>query len=78
MSYSGSTLNETRAIDDVADWETGYHAFMADKHSGVLHTIAESGQIDDDTAEHLTAAIKEYAASRGSPDSEVGPWQAPE
>jgi F-type H+-transporting ATPase subunit alpha len=52
-------------IEDVADWEKGYHAFMADKHSGVLHTIAESGQIDDDTAEDLTAAIKEYAASRG-------------
>ena len=52
-------------IAEVADWEKGFHAFMAEKHSGVLHAIDESGKIEDDTAEHLTAAIEEYAASRG-------------
>ena len=53
------------AVTDLAAWETDFHAFMAEKHAGVLHAIAESGKIDDDTAEHLTAAIKEFAASRG-------------
>ena len=49
----------------MAAWEIDFHAFMTEKHAGVLHAIADSGKIDDDTAEHLTAAIKEFADSRG-------------
>jgi len=53
------------AIEDVAAWEIDFHAYMADKHSGVLHAIHDSGKLEDDTVEHLTAAIEEFAASRG-------------
>ena len=52
------------AIDDVAQWETDFHAFMAEKHAGVLHDIRESGKLGDETVEHLDGAIKEFAASR--------------
>ncbi len=52
-------------IADVAQWEIDFHVFMAEKHAGVLHAIDESGKLEDDTVEHLTAAIKEFQASRG-------------
>ena len=45
-------------------WENDFHAFMAEKHAGVLHAIAESGKLEDDTVEHLTAAIEEFIAGR--------------
>jgi len=51
-------------IEDVAQWEIDFHAYMAEMHAGVLHAIAESGKLEADTAEHLTAAIKEFSASR--------------
>ena len=35
------------------------------KHSAVLQAIATTGKLEDDTVEHLTAAIKEFIASRG-------------
>ncbi|RKZ11700.1 F0F1 ATP synthase subunit alpha, partial [bacterium] len=56
---------DTVAVEDVAAWEADFHIFMTEKHAGVLHAIADSGKIDDDTAEHLVAAIKEFAGSRG-------------
>jgi hypothetical protein len=37
---------------------------MEQKHSAVLQAIATSGKLDDDTVEHLTAAIKEYERTR--------------
>ncbi|MCP4571805.1 MAG: F0F1 ATP synthase subunit alpha [bacterium] len=52
------------AVEDVAAWEKDFHTFMAEKHAGVLHAIAESGKLEDDTVEHLTAAIKEFATGR--------------
>jgi hypothetical protein len=51
-------------LDEVDGWERDFHAFMADKHSGVLHDIRESGKLADDTVEHLTAAIEEFVAGR--------------
>jgi F-type H+-transporting ATPase subunit alpha len=51
-------------IADVAAWEKGLHAFMAEKHSGVLHDIANSGKLEPETVEHLTAAIEEFARTR--------------
>ena len=53
------------AIEDVAQWETDFHAFMAEKHSAVLHAIAETGKLDDQTVEDLTHAIDAFVASRG-------------
>jgi F-type H+-transporting ATPase subunit alpha len=51
-------------IEDVAKWEIDFHAFMAEKHAGVLHAIAESGKLEDDTVQHLTAAVEEFAKTR--------------
>jgi F-type H+-transporting ATPase subunit alpha len=51
-------------VEDVAQWETDFHAFMAEKHAGVLHAIAESGKLADDTVQHLTGAIEEFIAGR--------------
>jgi F-type H+-transporting ATPase subunit alpha len=51
-------------IADVHQWETDFHAFMAEKHAGVLHAIAESGKLADDTVQHLTGAIEEFIAGR--------------
>jgi F-type H+-transporting ATPase subunit alpha len=52
-------------IEEIADWETGFLAMMRDRHSGILHEIVESGKLEEKTAESLTAAIEDYAASRG-------------
>jgi F-type H+/Na+-transporting ATPase subunit alpha len=51
-------------VDDLKDWETDFHAFMAEKHAGVLAEIRTSGKLEDDTAAHLKAAIEEFKASR--------------
>jgi F-type H+-transporting ATPase subunit alpha len=51
-------------VEDVAEWEKDFHAFMAEKHSGVLHDIANSGKLEPETVEPLTAAIEEFAKSR--------------
>jgi F-type H+-transporting ATPase subunit alpha len=51
-------------IDDVAAWEKDFHAYMAEKHSGVLHDISNSGKLEPETVEHLTAAIEEFARTR--------------
>ncbi len=50
--------------DEVAKWEEGFHTFMAEKHTGILQAIRQTGQLDEKTAEHLTAAVKEYKVSR--------------
>ena len=52
------------AVEDVATWEKDFHTFMAEKHAGVLHAIRESGKLEDQTVQHLTGAIEEFAASR--------------
>ena len=51
-------------IGEVAAWEEGFHAFMADRHSNILHTIAETGKLEDNTAAELTHAIEDYAKGR--------------
>jgi len=51
-------------VDDLKDWEIDFHAFMAEKHAGVLAEIRTSGKLEDDTAAHLKAAIEEFKASR--------------
>ncbi len=52
------------AIEDVAQWEEDFHAYMDESHSGVMHAIAESGKLEADTVEHLTGAIDEFVKSR--------------
>ncbi len=51
-------------IADVAAWEKDFHAYMAEKHGGVLHDISNSGKLEPETVEHLTAAIQEFAKTR--------------
>ena len=51
-------------VPEIAQWETDFHAYMAEKHAGVLHAIAESGKLEDETVQHLTGAIEEFIASR--------------
>jgi F-type H+/Na+-transporting ATPase subunit alpha len=60
---AGKGFLDTVPLDEVDAWEVGFHAFMEEKHSAVLQAIATSGKLEDDTVEHLTAAIKEYQAA---------------
>ncbi len=53
------------AVEDVKQWEIDFHAFLDDKHSSVLHAIAESGKLEDQTVADLTHAIEEFIAARG-------------
>jgi len=53
------------AVEDVKQWEIDFHAFMDDKHSNVLHEIAESGKLEDQTVADLTHCIEEFIAQRG-------------
>ena len=63
--YAGSK----GALDDVpaaqvSEWEQGFLAFLDEKHAGVLHGLEQTGKLDDETVEHLDAAIAEYKAQR--------------
>ena len=51
-------------LEEVPRWEENFHAYMDEKHSGVLHAIAESGKLEPDTVESLTGAIEEFVKSR--------------
>ena len=55
---------DTVPIEDVAKWERDFHAFMAAKHAGVLHAIATSGKLEDQTVADLTGAIEEFVRGR--------------
>jgi F-type H+-transporting ATPase subunit alpha len=56
---------DTVPLDTLKVWERDFHLFLEEKHSAVLQAIATTGKLDDDTVEHLTAAIKEFIAIRG-------------
>jgi len=51
-------------VPELKKWEADFHAYMAAKHAGVMHAIAESGKLEDNTVKHLTEAIEEFIASR--------------
>jgi F-type H+-transporting ATPase subunit alpha len=53
-------------LEEIAAWEEGFHAFMAEKHSSILQTIRQQGKLDETTTEGLHAATKEYKASRSA------------
>ncbi len=57
------------ALDDVPapevrQWESDFLAYLDTKHAGVLHSLEQSGKLDDDIVDHLKAAIKEFKAQR--------------
>jgi len=56
---------DTVPLDTLKVWERDFHLFLEEKHSAVLRDIATSGKLEDDTAEHLTAAIQEFIRTRG-------------
>ncbi len=56
---------DTVPLDTLKIWERDFHLFLEEKHSAVLQAIATTGKLDDDTVEHLTAAIKEFIQIRG-------------
>jgi len=51
-------------IDELHAFETGFYAFMEQRHADVFHKIRQSGQLDDDTAKDLRDAIVEFKAQR--------------
>ena len=56
---------DTVPLGDLKAWERDFHLFLEQKHSAVLQAIGTTGKLEDDTAEHLTAAIQEFIKARG-------------
>ncbi len=64
--YAGTQgLLDDVAVADLKQWEIDFLAFMVEKHAGVLADIRTSGQLSDETAESLKAAIAAFKAQRG-------------
>ena len=64
-----SRLNSTPALAQGAIPATmeevdRFLAFLDEKHAGVLHAIEQTGKLEDDTVEHLRAAIEEFKSQR--------------
>jgi len=55
---------DTVAIEDIAQWEIDFHAFMAENQAGILLAIAESGKLEPQTVTDLTGAIEEFISKR--------------
>ncbi len=47
-------------VDRIGDYEKGFHEFMEDKYSGVLHSIREQGKLDEEIEGGLKHAIADY------------------
>jgi F-type H+-transporting ATPase subunit alpha len=47
-------------IDNVREWEDGFHEFMRTAHPEILETITTEKRISDETTESLKKAILEY------------------
>jgi F-type H+-transporting ATPase subunit alpha len=63
FAASEGALDDVPA-DGVRAWEADFLAFLDEKHAGVLHSLEQSGKLDDGIVEHLRAAIKEFKAAR--------------
>ncbi|MDA0771158.1 MAG: F0F1 ATP synthase subunit alpha [SAR202 cluster bacterium Casp-Chloro-G4] len=50
-------------IPRIAAFEAGFHSYMVSSHRDLLGTIADSGDVSDETAESLNAAITEFKAN---------------
>jgi len=49
-------------VDDVREWEVGFHEVLGARHGDLLATIREQKQLTDEIAEKLVAAIKSYTS----------------
>jgi F-type H+/Na+-transporting ATPase subunit alpha len=60
--YAGTTGQlDTVPVSELRAFETGLYKFLESRHPGILRTIAEKKQLDDQLKASLDAAIKEYA-----------------
>jgi F-type H+-transporting ATPase subunit alpha len=50
-------------IDNVSEWEKGFHEFMRTAHPEILETITSEMKLSDETTELLKQAITEYNRS---------------
>jgi F-type H+-transporting ATPase subunit alpha len=50
-------------IDNVSEWEKGFHDFMRNAHPEILETITSEKKLSDETIELLKQAITEYNRS---------------
>jgi F-type H+-transporting ATPase subunit alpha len=50
------------AVDlaDVAEWEKGFHAYLASRRPGIVSAITEQKDISKDIEAELLAATEEY------------------
>jgi F-type H+-transporting ATPase subunit alpha len=48
------------AVDAIAAWESGFHAYLKSEKNEVLSAILETGKMEKATEETLVAAIKEF------------------
>jgi len=76
--YAGSqgALDDV-PVAEVSRWEREFLAFLPERHGGVLHAIAQSGELTRDTVEHLDAAIKEFKAQWTAQPAEPVPSAEP-
>jgi len=58
-------LLDDEPVENLHEWEVDFYAFLEEKHSSVLHDIRTTGQLGDETAAALKAAIEEFKAARG-------------
>ena len=47
-------------VEDICDWEAGFHKFMNSSKKDVLNKIIEQKELSDEVVEGLTKAIEEY------------------
>ncbi len=50
-------------VDKIQDLGKAFHEFMAANHAGILETIMNTGELDDDTEASLKGAIEEFLGS---------------
>jgi F-type H+-transporting ATPase subunit alpha len=59
-------------VDQVRNWERGFHGDMAARHQDVLDELREGGQLTDDLTERLVAAIESYTATFAAEREAIG------
>ncbi|MDA0329110.1 MAG: F0F1 ATP synthase subunit alpha [Gemmatimonadetes bacterium] len=60
------------AVDQVREWELGFHEDMAARHEGVLDELRSGGQLTDELTKKLVAAIESYNESFAAARAHVG------
>jgi F-type H+-transporting ATPase subunit alpha len=59
------------AVGDVRRFEKEFLEYLRHSHSELLTTIADTGQLSDDTVESLTAAIEHFKKTFGGTDGQM-------